>query len=338
MEQVLRPARFLAGCSGALALCFGAVAHGQGAAEAAPVATPAASGGLDITWNGPEDCDRGDALRAKVARLLSGSQRNASDQIKVTVTVKHKGSRYVAELATTSSAGGGTKRLAGESCEAVALASAVVIALSIDPNASLDAAEPTEEPKPPPRPKPTPPPRQSLPPPPPRYSFGYLYGSVGVLFELLDAPSAFSAAGVGFRHRRFSLELGGALYQPREVVKASRPTAGAKLRLFTGELLGCYAVVPFSIGALDLCPGFRVEHLSAAAFGVSNPDDASVLLGSGVAIARGRLRATSWLSATLDVGIAARPFHPTFVLVGVGNVFEIPVVSPFARTGLVLEF
>jgi hypothetical protein len=72
--------------------------------------------------------------------------------------------------------------------------------------------------------------------------------------------------------------------------------------------------------------------------GASNPDEAAVLLGSGLAVLRGRLRPTSWLSATLDAGVAVRPFHPTFVLLGVGDVYEIPVFSSYMRTGLALEF
>jgi hypothetical protein len=106
----------------------------------------------------------------------------------------------------------------------------------------------------------------------------------------------------------------------------------------SGELLGCYAVIPFGLGAIEACPGLRVESLWARSFGVSNPDQGQVLLMSGLAVLRGRLHPTSWLSATLDAGVAARPFHPTFVLLGVGDVYEIPVLSSFARTGLVLEF
>jgi len=62
------------------------------------------------------------------------------------------------------------------------------------------------------------------------------------------------------------------------------------------------------------------------------------VLAAGVGVLRGRLRATSWLSATLDAGLAVRPFQPKFVLLGVGDVFETPAFSPFARTGLSLEF
>ena len=295
---------------------------------------------LSIDWQGPDDCDRGDAVRAKVTRLLGGSQRALTADVKVSVTVRReKGSRYVAELETTTAAGGGTKRLEGESCDAIALASSVVIALSLDPNASLDA-EPPEQPAPPPQPKRTGPKPRPRPPRsgPKRETFPYLHGSVGVLFELLSIPSAFSSAGVGVRHGRFSLELAGGVYQPRDVSRADRPKVGAELRLSSGELLGCFAALPFPLGAVEVCPGARVEYLSATAFGVSNPDHGGVLLGAGVGALRGRLRATSWLSATLDVAVAVRPFHPTFVLLGVGDVFEIPVVSPFARTGLSVEF
>jgi hypothetical protein len=313
-------------------------------AQADTVVTPRApedQHALAVDWKGTEDCERGAAVRAKVLRLLGSSPRALTSDVKVTVTVRHeKGSRYVAELETTTAAGGGSKRLEGESCDAIALASSVVIALSLDPNASLDAEPPLDKPEPPPQ-KPKP---RAGPPPPPtrvapkRVTFPYLHGSVGVLFALLPNPSAFTSAGVGVRHRRLSLELAGAVYQHRDATRADRPQVGAELRLFSAELLGCFAVLPFQLGAVELCPGARLESLGAAAYGVSNPDKGRVLLGAGVGVLRGRLRATSWLSATLDAGLAARPFHPTFVLLGVGDVFEIPVFSPFARTGLAVEF
>ena len=338
-----RVASLVSRCAAAaLALGVGAgSAWAQSEAAPNPAAAPAQP--LPIDWQGPDDCDRGDAVRAKVLRLLGGSQRALSGGIKVSVMVRHeKGSRYVAVLETTTASGGGRKRLEGESCDAIALASSVVIALSLDPNASLDAEPPAEEPKPrePPAalPKPKPKPKASTKLTPKRETFPYLHGSVGVLFELLSIPSAFTSAGVGVRHRRFSVELGGAVYQPRDVSLADRPKVGAELRLFTGELLGCFAAVPFQLGAVELCPGLKVEYLRATAYGVSNPDEASVLIGAGVGALRGRLRAISWLSATLDAGVALRPFQPRFVLLGVGKVFETPVVSPFARTGLVVEF
>jgi hypothetical protein len=311
-----------------------------GQTEAAAAAAPPGAAPFEIDWQGPDDCARGPAVQAKVLRLL-GNQRAPGPPIRVQVTVQHeKGSRFVAELTTSAGAGGGSKRLEGESCDAIALASAVVIALSIDPNASLDTESPAEEPKPPPqrkpkRPRPAPPPRPAG---PPRETKAYLFGSVGVLFQLLSQPAASTATGVGVRYRRLSLELGGAVYQTRDVRRADRPKLGAELQLATGDVLGCYAALPFALGAVELCPGARVEYLTATAFGASSPDTASVLLGSGLAVLRGRLRPTSWLSATFDAGVAVRPFHPKFVLLGVGDVYEIPVFSSFMRTGLALEF
>ena len=343
---VLRRVAFRALRSAALILAsFASAAQAQTEGPATPAAerpaTEVEEPALPIDWQGPEDCERGDAVRAKVLRLLGGSQKAVAGGTKVTVTVKRdKRSRYVAVLETTTAAGGGTKRLEGESCDAIALASSVVIALSLDPNASLDAEPPETEPEPKPKPKREPKlrPAPKARPAPKRDTFPYLHGSVGVLFSLLDIPSAFTSAGVGVRHRRFSVELGGAVYQRRDLSLADKPKIGAELRLFTAELLGCYAVLPFELGDVELCPGLRLEHLTATARGVSNPDHATVLLAAGVGAARGRLRATPWLSATLDAGVALRPFQPTFVLLGVGDVFETPMFSPFARTGLSLEF
>jgi hypothetical protein len=305
--------------------------------------------GLVVGWKGPDDCQRGEAVQAKVLRLL-GSSPHALEPFEANVTVRREtAKRYVAELHTHAAGGSGRKRLEGESCDAIALASAVVIALSIDPAARLDAEpEPEPEgaagpaPEADPGAKPAPPTEpsdvESASRPPPRELIGYVHASVGVLFRMLDEPTGSLGAGFGARYRRFSLELAGSLYQSRQVTRSDRPNVGAELRLYTGELLGCYAALQSRWTALDACAGARLEYLSAAAFGVSNPDQGSVLLFAGLAALRGRFRATSWLVATLDLGVAARPFHPTFVLEGVGDVYEIPPVSALVRTGLALEF
>jgi hypothetical protein len=315
-------------------------ASGRAAAQTSVPADPRPSGepSLEVVWNGPEDCARGDAVRLKVLRLLGRSQRELTP-LRVSVTVHHdKGARWVAELETSSSAGGGTKRLEGESCDAIALASSVVIALSLDPEASLDTD--SEPPAPPPaKPKPTPAaPLRAKPPESPRETFGYVYGSGGVLFRLLKQPSVFTHAALGIRHWRLSVEVGGSLYQQRSVALRDRPKTGAELKLVSGELLGCFALVPHRFATLEVCPGAELEFVSARAFGVSDPDYGSVVLGAGLGLGRARLRPTSWLSATFEAGAAARPFHPKFVLQGVGDVFEIPVVSSFVRTGLAVEF
>lgn len=315
----------------ALGVAAPARAQVAAAAEQAPPAL-----GLAIRWQGPEDCQRGDAVQAKVLRLLGGSKRMLAERFEVSVTVRRgASSRYVAELETSSASGGGTKRLEGESCDAIALASSVVIALSIDPQASLDAPEPLTEPEPEQRRRASPPRRE---PREPRATSPYLHGSVGVLFGLLGEPTAFSQAGVGVRHHLVSIELAGGLHQTHDVLTAAKPRAGAALRLYTVDLLGCYAPLRWPLGSLAVCMGARLEHLSARAFGVSNPDKGTVLILAGLGVLRGRLRATSWLSATLDAGFSVQPFHPTFVLLGVGDVLDIPVVSPLARSGLALEF
>jgi hypothetical protein len=335
------PRRFLALAPSAAALALTLL--GGAPARAQVGSAPAGSGlggSLEIRWSGPEDCERGDAVRAKVLRLLGSSRRPLGERFEVQVTVRREApSRYVAELETVTATGSGSKRLEGESCDAIALASSVVIALSIDPEASLDAEEPVEPPPaPPPKKPPAKPPRAQPVVREPRATSPYLHGSVGVLFGLLNDPSAFSSFGLGVRHHLVSVELAGALYQTREVFRPDRRRVGAELRLLSTDLLGCYAPLHSRLAALETCAGARLEYLTATAFGVSHPDEAKLLLLSGVGVLRGRLRATSWLSATLDVGAAARPFHPTLVLVGVGDVFDIPVISPFARTGLSLEF
>ncbi|RYZ02226.1 MAG: hypothetical protein EOO73_32415, partial [Myxococcales bacterium] len=123
------------------AVGFAALAR-SGPLEAEPA--PA----LEIGWQGPEECAGGEALRAKVLRLLGGSARAAGQDTRVFVRVRRERGHYVAVLETSSMSGGGKKRLEGESCDAITLASAVVIALAIDPDASFTASTTEDPPEP----------------------------------------------------------------------------------------------------------------------------------------------------------------------------------------------
>jgi hypothetical protein len=57
-------------------------------------AQPAAGSGegeaLEIRWQGPDDCERGDAVRAKVLRLLGSSRRALAERFQVQVTVRRE--------------------------------------------------------------------------------------------------------------------------------------------------------------------------------------------------------------------------------------------------------
>jgi hypothetical protein len=313
-----------------------------------PARAAAQSAPLELTWQGPRGCDRAGYVRERVARLLGSGARKSDSPLRARVAVHEDAAgRFSADLETETAYGVGRKRLEGESCDAIALAVAVVLALAVAPDAELELeAEPEPDPdfalateparplsdrealREPLRPRQPRPPRASA----------YLQASGGVLFSLLSEPSTYIAFGVGTRYRRFSLEITGAAHRTHSLYLSERAGAGAELELFSARLLGCFTVLPYELTPFDACAGPQLENLTATAFGVTDPDSGSVLLVSGVLALRARLRATSWLSAALDVGVAARAFHPTFVLQGVGDVFEVPTLSPFIATGLNAEF
>lgn len=305
--------------------------------------------GLDLQWFGPTQCQGGPEVRAKVERLLGTAEvRPTGRWLKAEVRLRRETStRYVADLLTETKDGMGRRRLEGESCDAMVLASSLVIALAIDPTLSLDARG-LEEPASSPRQEPQAQvaltdlaevPGLAAPVAPARFPISpYLQLSLGTLLQLMGGPSLFASAGLGLRYGPASLELGAAFHQPRRVYLVDPRRMGAELDLKSGELLGCLAALRHELASLSVCAGGELEYLSARAFGVSDPGSGSVLLLAGVGTLRGRFRATSWFSATLDGGVSARQYQPTFVVLGVGHVFAIPGVSPFARTGIALEF
>lgn len=331
----------------ALPLAFAVICAARAPAHAQPE-------GLALTWTAPADCQRAPEVRARIGRLLGGAKATQR-RMRVAVDVRREeGSHFVADLYTEMEGGAGHKRLEGESCDAIALATSVVIALAIDPEASLDdsahdqsrqpageTGEPQDLRKRARKPRshetaPTLGPAEVTP-----GSLGvspYLQLSVGALLELMGEPSAFVSAGLGFRFRLVSLELSGALHQPRSISRQDRPNVGAELELYSAELLGCFIALSSELAGLEACTGAELAYMTARAVGVSHPGRGSVLLLSGVGVLRGRLRATQSLSATIDLGVSARSFRPTFVLVNVGDIFEVPGASTFARTGLSLEF
>jgi hypothetical protein len=86
-----------------------------------------------LEWSAIEGCPPADAVEREVSRLLGDAPR-AGAPIRVRATVR-AGPPLQLELITESAAGGGTRTIEGASCDALAQAGALVIAMAIDPEA-----------------------------------------------------------------------------------------------------------------------------------------------------------------------------------------------------------
>jgi hypothetical protein len=120
----------------AIAAAFFSAALGIATAQGEPI---------DLQWRAPAGCPDGESVKAEVRRLLRGGKAAASKPIRVAATVTASAERGGGFRVRIETPGGesGVKRgreLHGASCAAVADATALVIALMIDPSAAAAAS------------------------------------------------------------------------------------------------------------------------------------------------------------------------------------------------------
>lgn len=258
------------------------------AAATLPAAAQARSpepGPIALRWTAPEGCPDSAALAARVEHLLGGPPAATDRRLDAEGTVAAIPRGFRLELQVTSGGASSTRVLQGVSCESLADASALVIALAFDPEAvtaqeikraeaGAGAAAPPDAAPPPdaehpedngaphdhaamppvataaliriPVPVPAPPP----PPPPPRpslFSFGAFASFAGDAGALPSvAPGV--RAGLSLGAGAFRIEPSFEAWPSSRSALAGRPGAGAELRLLAFSLDACRRVLPWDEG------------------------------------------------------------------------------------------
>jgi hypothetical protein len=103
------------------------------AAAAVTVVAHAQPTSWQLEWSAPAGCPDVARVRDSVARLL-GSNRKGDDPVSARIVVSHDGGSFHAQIDTVQRAGSGHRALEGATCQDVADASALIVALLIDPN------------------------------------------------------------------------------------------------------------------------------------------------------------------------------------------------------------
>lgn len=105
---------------------------------------------LDLQWNAPPGCSSADAIEARIEALLSGPPRG-DGEAKVVADVRRVSGGVHMTLTTTFAGAADVREVESGSCEALADATAVLLAVSLEPGleAEVEAdAEPQPEPAP----------------------------------------------------------------------------------------------------------------------------------------------------------------------------------------------
>ena len=309
---------------------------------------------LELMWTAPTECPQAAAAEARVRRLVG---TDAAGSVAASVSVRQLGeNRWSATLAL----GDTTRVLEGESCDSVADAAVVILAMAIDPEAAPEAppapateqsaaeapaaespAGPVAAARPPPPPAsarasgnehvaaattdiaPVPPPAAELAP------WGASLRGFGE-WGMLPAPSvggvvAVHAAWSG----RYLAELSALGLLPREEV-VEGGTSGGEFSWFGLQLTACRVLARPAF----VCGGFEAGRLSGTGFGAREVRTQHTFWAApGVELAFAPALGSSFaFEASAGLFIALR--KPEFAVDGVGVVHQPGPVSGRVELGI----
>ncbi|APR75317.1 Hypothetical protein A7982_00663 [Minicystis rosea] len=330
---------------------------------------------VSLRWSAPEGCPAGARVVAEVDRLLgeSGARPPTPLEVSAVVTDDPAGGLRVRLDAGNAR----VRELHAASCEALADATAVILALMIDPTAVASAppaapapaapssAAPSASavPAAPPSPPSAPPAPASAPPAPasaapsvstapdtsraaappstrsrvPAPRFHLL---AWALADVGSLPGVSFAAGgtAALSLGAFRFELGAGVWPSRAATSPQRATAGGDISLVAGAAGACYSLL--APGAFELAPclAFELGRIHAAGYGVTMPGEGSALWSALKPGARFAWSPVSRVALVLRLDAAVPFARPSFVLSNLGPVHRSGPLAGRAGCGVELTF
>jgi hypothetical protein len=308
-----------------------------------------------LQWSAPPDeCPDAAYVQAEIARLLGGGASASDSKVVAKAKVVHaKESVWRVDLSTSSTPSGGGAAVAGsrsleaESCRSLADATALILALTVNPKrvaevaasasappsastapsasaspaASASASAPAPAPTPAPVPVPAP-----VPAPAPLALGASLM--IGGAIDLGSFPVAAFGLAVAIEARvdRLRVDAGVTWLPKRESTLDAHPGQGGDFDALSIAARFGWAVVDER--SIEIAPTLALawSHVRASGVGITQPNDTSIdllALGPGAYVAV-PIAAPIFLRLQLE---ALFPFHrPTFVLENIGDVHAVPVV------------
>ena len=310
-------------------------------------ALPAIAGqeeAFTLFWRAPVDCPSIDEVRAEVARLLGGPVHLPGGQeLKASAIVAHEPTWSVS-IQTDLAGRSGRRSIEAASCQDLADATALILALVIDPTV-VPTPPMRSKPSLPLPPLPPPPPVPVVPQPAPQkqplpmdFLFGVqATGSQGTL-PSVDLGVG-GSVGVVARHVRVELRTTYGLRRDQIATVATPADAYGRFNFLASTLVACFNLGKEAL-AFGPCAGTEVGVVSAEGFGISKSYQVHRLwlaFGAGgyAAIALGR-----HVGVPLHLDVLAPIRRPEFVFSdSVPNrVFQAPAIGVRASLGIELRF
>lgn len=286
------------------------------------------SGALVFAWSAPDGCPSQQQVEAEVARLVGGDLRlrDGSD-LQADVSVSG-GPPWSADLTTLHAGRVGRRRLESPSCQAAADAVALIIALSIDPEAAAAGGQAAAAPP------------QVLPAPVRKPRPLHILAGVHAQGRIGTLPGTDVGAGlgVGLAGVRWHAELRWTYGLRRDQAAMLPSGAAGRFNLDAGSLTGC---VDLGRGKLALGPCGTAEagRVSATGYGATagfSKDAPWLALGGGVFAS---LMLSDHLRTSLEVDALAPLYRPDYVFDEIpGVVFKAPPLGARALIDLSWQF
>lgn len=320
---------------------------------------PALPAPVRLHWTAPPPCPDTAAVQQQTERLLGrplGDPRHPP--VEASVQVRRQGG-WTAELRLTTAGGQQTRRLRARSCEALAEATALLLALTVDPTANLTTPEPVEPVDPAPEPVDPPPEPVEAPPepvaapapasqppapvvlaPPPPAPLrrngvrGFVAAGVHTQWGALPGLGLglLAAGGLRWRHARVQ-----ALASYASTIRERELAAAPEVRLRgDGWWLGLTGCAALSRGRVELplCGGWFAGAVRTRARGLAS-GDALRLPWTGALVDAGlRVLLHPRVALAVQVGAQIPVLRPTFRVDGLGVVHQTSPVVAHAQLGL----
>jgi hypothetical protein len=288
-----------------------------------------------LDWTAPAGCPTGDDVRARAESLLGGPiEPRLVHALSAQGRVTSADGRSELHLETVDNGLRGERALQAATCEELASAAALIIALAVDPktvaarskdasataaaaSSTPGAAPPTAAPAPNPPAVPAPvkapaptnaekPERSSAP------VTGLVEGALALDWGALPGPSIGPSLSGGFALSRLRLRVGATYFAPRFAEappEPGAPTRGGDVSLLVLGLAGCYSLTPRA-AELGVCADLEGGALLAVGRGFDHTNDAI----------------KPWLGAGASVDLTVPISGPVALRVGIG------AMVPFGRS------
>lgn len=231
-----------------------------------------------------------EAAQAALERAIGGERR---EWAVARVTIREDApSEWSADLWLYGAAGGGERTIHGTSCQQIAQAAILIVALAFEAGSDAAALEST-----------APATEVSTP-----VHFG-VGARAGLDVGSLPKPDLGFALTLALEYGRLRVEFEGSAWLPRTSALGPTPDSGGNFSLFTGGVRACWnalrVTTPYALGP---CAGVELGGTYGRGIGVSHREDRLIFWGAGLvgAVVRYQRIPSFWIGLSAELGV---PVH-----------------------------